>query len=484
MNAIYHELYDFLHNNAENTWFFISENPFLGLCICDRDGTILHVNKVYSYITGEDAQTVVGRSLGEGTNSGHAHCSLALEVLRYGQPRIKEHVNRGKGYLIKSLPVYHHEELAYVASLLLDVSHERSLEANLKKAQKSNNLLQQKIYELQALLNEQQDEPLTLQDPPWLYVSKPMRDLHQHMQQIASSGTMVLLSGESGVGKAFAAKILHQMGNRASKPFISIHCATLPSGVLEAELFGCGKGTARSETPANQAGAFEAARGGTIFLQAIDQMPPKLQARLMRLLNQLAVDRVRSVPAKPLDVRIIAASSKDLKGCVAAKTFRKDLYSRLSALELLIPPLRERREDIPVLASFFLDRFNRKYMRNKHISTKGYASLTGLPYEGNARQLENMIERLVLLCPHGTIQPKDIDHFYAMTSGPLPTLADPLLEPDTGNWKERVLSEEASMMLSLKAQGFNTYQIAQKLGLHQSTVWRKLKKIQQDHLST
>ena len=227
------------------------------------------------------------------------------------------------------------------------------------------------------------------------------------VKNVANTPATVLLTGESGVGKEVFAKAIHQLSDRANRPFIKINCAAIPEDLLESELFGYEKG---AFTGANQTkkGKFELANGGTILLDEIGDMPLSLQAKILRVLQEKEIERIGGSKPIKIDVRIIASTNKDLEKMVYEGTFREDLYYRLNVIHIHIPPLRERKEDIPLLIYYFLDKFGKIYNKKLNISDKLIDILSEYDWPGNVRQLQNTIERMVILAKKSVLDFDDL----------------------------------------------------------------------------
>jgi len=231
---------------------------------------------------------------------------------------------------------------------------------------------------------------------PLLDGSPEMRAILVIIENIADTDAMVLIRGESGVGKDLVARAIHTQSARRHGPFVKVNCAAIPSELLESELFGHEKG-AFTGAHRRKPGQFEYAQGGTIYLDEIAELPPALQAKLLHVLQDFRFTRVGGHGLIEVDARVIAATNRDLEHALARGEFREDLYYRLNVVELRIPPLRERREEIPRLASRFLARFNDQYGRQKQISPETLARLTEHAWSGNVRELENIVRRMVVL---------------------------------------------------------------------------------------
>ena len=223
-----------------------------------------------------------------------------------------------------------------------------------------------------------------------------MRGIRRVIESIADTDATVLIRGESGVGKDLVARAIHAASARREGPFIKVNCAAIPDGLLESELFGHEKG-AFTGAHRRKAGQFEFAKGGTIYLDEIAELPLGLQAKLLHVLQDFKFARVGGHELIDVDARVIAATNRDLEKALVRGEFREDLYYRLNVVELMVPPLRERREEIPQLVSWFLHRFNEQYGRNKQISPDTLVRLTQHGWSGNVRELENTIRRMVVL---------------------------------------------------------------------------------------
>ncbi len=223
-----------------------------------------------------------------------------------------------------------------------------------------------------------------------------MRAILTIIGNIADTDTTVLIRGESGVGKDLVAQAIHTQSARRDGPFVQVNCAAIPPGLVESELFGHEKG-AFTSAHRRQLGQFEYATKGTIYLDEIAELPLALQAKLLHVLQDFRFSRVGGHELIDVDARVIAATNRDLEHALTRGEFREDLYYRLNVVELRIPPLRERKEDIPLLVSGFLSRFNQQYGRQKQLSPETLARLTEYSWSGNVRELENIVRRMVVL---------------------------------------------------------------------------------------
>jgi len=233
--------------------------------------------------------------------------------------------------------------------------------------------------------------------------SRPMQDIYDLIAQVAKSSSTVLIRGESGTGKELAAHAIHYNSPRAEKPFVRVSCAALPESVVESELFGHEKGAFTGAT-AQRKGRFELAHAGTLFLDEIGDLSPTTQVKLLRVLQEKEFERVGGTETNRVDVRLIAATNRDLEALIAEGTFRQDLYYRINVFPIIMPPLRERRSDILLLADHFVEKYGRADGRDiRRISTPAIDMLMSYHWPGNVRELENCIERAVLLSTDGVI---------------------------------------------------------------------------------
>ena len=305
---------------------------------------------------------------------------------------------------------------------------------------------------------------------------KPMRGLFRQVKIVADSDSTVLIQGESGTGKELIARALHQQGPRANRPFLAVDCGTLPDTLLETELFGYVKGAFTGATT-NKKGLFEEAHQGTIFLDEIGTTPLLFQSKLLRVLQEGEIRPVGSTRSVKVDARVIAAANLDLKHECAEGRFRQDLYYRLAVVPLSVPPLRERREDIPLLVEHFIQKFcERRGSPAKRIPAKALQGLLNAPWPGNVRELENVIERAVLFSPGPEIAAEALT-YVSSTNGAAPTYQPlPQLTQNSRSVAEETEKEE--IREALHRAGHNRTQAAKLLGISRSTLYEKLKRYQ------
>src|SRR6059036_3677861 len=265
---------------------------------------------------------------------------------------------------------------------------------------------------------------------PLLDGSPKMRAILTIIENIADTDAMVLIRGESGVGKDLVARAIHTQSARRHGPFVKVNCAAIPSELLESELFGHEKG-AFTGAHRRKPGQFEYAKGGTIYLDEIAELPPALQAKLLHVLQDFRFTRLGGHGEIAVEARVIAATNRDLEQALARGQFRQDLYYRLDVVELRIPPLRERREEIPTLTAWFLARFNAQYGRQKQLAPETLIRLREYPWSGNVRELENTVRRMVVLADGEQAFEALVAHGrngHAAAPGPAPMVTESLRE--------------------------------------------------------
>jgi two-component system nitrogen regulation response regulator NtrX len=299
--------------------------------------------------------------------------------------------------------------------------------------------------------------------------SVPMKALRQLIALTAPTNSRVLIYGESGTGKELVARALHAQSPRSSRAFVEVNCAAIPEELIESELFGHARGSFTGATE-SKVGKFQKADGGTLFLDEVGDMSLKTQAKVLRVLEEQRFEPVGSNQPVRVDVRVIAATNKRLEEEIARGTFREDLFYRLNVIPVSVPPLRERIEDIPVLAAHFLSEYSAAYGRRpKELSSAAVAVLLRYPWPGNVRELKNVIERLVIMCPQETIDPQHLppELFRGAPREPQ-SVAATLQEARSAYEREFILRK-------LEENQWNMTRTAAALGLERSHLYRKMK---------
>jgi DNA-binding NtrC family response regulator len=338
------------------------------------------------------------------------------------------------------------------------------------------------IVQEAAHRREQEIKSLRRVNEPYCYrvdrvvgVSKSMEKVLQTALKVTDFDTGIMLRGESGTGKELVARIIHDHSKtRKNKEFVAINCAAIPNDILESDLFGYARG-AFTGAVQNRKGLIEGADGGTLFMDEIGDTTPQFQAKILRVIQEKQVRRVGENMNRSVDIRIVAATNKDLNQMVKEGSFREDLFYRLSVIDIFIPPLRERKEDIPTMVGYFLQEMNERLKKNvEGVSDEAMMILMAYTWPGNVRELRNSIERAVVLSGHTVFQPEDFplayEHYRKIEAGQL--------DDETITLQEM---ERRYLLRVMKKYNFNQRLVARKLGIGYTTLWRKLKLSEKDY---
>jgi DNA-binding NtrC family response regulator len=311
--------------------------------------------------------------------------------------------------------------------------------------------------------DDQEAEPEDLPETEMIGSSPGMVEIYKTVSRVAPTDATVVIEGETGSGKELVARMIHRFSKRATHPFVPVDCASIPSALIESELFGAMKG-AFTGADRDRIGVFEAANRGTVFLDEIGEIDLAFQVKLLRFLQEREIRPVGSSREKKVDVRVVVATNRDLQKMVEDGKFREDLWFRLNVVRLALPPLRERRSDVPLLTQYFLSKYNERYNRNVRLTESGSKALKDFTWPGNVRQLQHLIERLTILTPNerGRIDGEAVeDAIEAMSRGGAAgeTLAE---------------TESDQIRRVLAATGGNKSRAAAILGIERKTLYRKL----------
>ncbi|MBO8158362.1 sigma 54-interacting transcriptional regulator [Thermosyntropha sp.] len=385
----------------------IFEASFDGLYITDGKGKTLQINQAIKRMTGLGEKELLNKTMNELVENGTLSRSATLIVLEKLEPVTTTLMTvTGKTLLVSAVPVFNEEgEVVRVVTNVRDISELNRLKQEIEKLEGLRKHFESQINQMKIKFSGR-----------IVFKSKAMEDIIYQAAKIAEVDTTVLITGESGTGKEVIAEIIQKNSNRHNKPFIKINCAALPESLIESELFGYEAGAFTGARKEGKPGMFELADGGTLLLDEIGDLSLHLQVKLLRAIQQQEIFRVGGTQPIRVDVRIIAITNKDLEKQVVKGEFRKDLYYRLNVVPIYIPPLRARREDIPVLIKHFIDFFNQRYNTQKKISGEALEVLTRYSWPGNIRQLENLVERLVITSRHDLISIEDLPDFVLSDS--------------------------------------------------------------------
>ncbi|PAE91228.1 sigma-54 interaction domain-containing protein [Shouchella clausii] len=431
----------------------ILENAYEGIVIVDKQGKIVKMNNAYrSFIGGKDEAEVEGKFVADVIENTRLH-----EVVKSGIPERGE-IQRieGQNMVVHRIPIWqNHRVVGAVGMLIFEGVSE----------------LYEILQRARVFLSEESPstEPTkknaTSVERRLIGRSEALQSCKCFARKVARTKATVLLTGETGTGKELFARLIHQMSNQANGPFVAINCAAMPETLLEAELFGYEEGAFTGARRGGAVGKFEQASGGTLFLDEAGEMSNALQAKLLRVLETKQVDRVGSCRPVQTDFRLIAATNADLNHLVADGKFRKDLYYRLVAITLNIPPLRERKEDIPYLISAFMDRFAQEYgLRHKRFCEDALHAFLEYDWPGNVRELANAIDYIMAIGEEEKVTSDTLPPFLRNHAAKKESLKAVARRSE----KERI--EQAIVL----ANG-NKAKAAKLLGIHRATLYRKLK---------
>ncbi|WP_130469831.1 sigma-54-dependent transcriptional regulator [Candidatus Magnetaquicoccus inordinatus] len=324
------------------------------------------------------------------------------------------------------------------------------------------------------LLRENRALRARIENAPAMIGTAPvMQALEQQIRRMAPTDGWVLLIGENGTGKEVAARRVHELSKRANAPFIAVNSAAIPEKAIETELFGREK-SGPDGTTIVQPGRFEQSNHGTLFLDAVGDMPLKMQAKILRALQEQQIERVGGQQPIRVDVRVIAATNKNLEEEIAEGRFRQDLYYRLNVIPLHIPPLRERLEDIPLLVEHFIAMQQANMVQTRHFSAEALATMQNYHWPGNVRELKNLVERLLIMASGERIEPSDLPDFLYKRE--LPDVGQPWQELLEHNLRDaREMFERVYLQAQLDRQQGNISRTAEVIGMERSALHRKLK---------
>ncbi len=430
-----------------------------GIVVADRNGFILRANYAYQQMTGITAEEFVGKHVRELVKQGYIGRSVTEMVVERNSRVTIVDIRNNKELLLSGTPVYNDSgELVRVVTAIRDVTQLNSLKEQLAQAEEIKNRY---YLELEHLRSQQPFRKIITNNTEM----RKKLDLTFHVAHVDST---VLILGESGVGKELIAQLIHRASKRSQGSFIKINCGAIPVNLLESEFFGYEPGAFTGALKEGKPGLFELAQGGTLFLDEIGEIPLDLQVKILRTLQDKEITRVGGKKSISLDVRIVAATNRDLKKMVRENTFREDLYYRLSVVPIILPPLRNRKEDILPLTTEFLAKFNAQYGYQKWIHPEVMERLLNYDWPGNIRELENTIERLVVTSREECILPENLAGIPAAAT-------DSFSQPAT--CLKRVLeAEEKKIIAEAYRTGKSTRKAAVLLGISQSSLVKKLNK--------
>ncbi|MCQ4636916.1 sigma 54-interacting transcriptional regulator [Anaerovorax odorimutans] len=444
-------------------WIKFFEVSYDGIIIADGEGRIVYINPASERLEEVDKEYIVGRLASELEEEGIYEVSVTVKTLRERKPVSLMQYKGGKQLVITGIPIFEDDEIKWVYINERDVTELNKIKRDSEEVKAIAEKYKRQLEELQVREDEKSE---------MVTGSKVMEKTVSLLARIAPTDILVLLEGESGTGKDVHARWIHRHSLRKDKPFVKIDCGTLSETLLESELFGYTKGAFTGASNSGKKGLVEVADGGTLFLDEIGEMPLGLQVKLLRLIQDKVFIPVGSVEEKTVDIRIIAATNRNLKDMIRQGTFRQDLYYRLNVMPVRLPPLRERKEDIFYFIEFFMEKFNKKYGFHKTILNRAISRLCDYSWPGNIRELSNVMERLIVVVPRAAIDASDVETVlgreYRKGQG----------EDDFSRqtYDEAFEEFERYYLKGMIGVSSSNYELAEKTGLSASTLKRKLKK--------
>lgn len=389
----------FIQNWDKEFLFDILENISDAVMINDADTMIVYVNRAYEVILGTPAEKAIGKKLRDIEPN-----AVAIKVTETGKPshNIVDYLRTLRIHTVgMSFPIYHEHKISGTVSIFNDVSEIERLTKELQRTREINEYFQREL--------EKQHLPQSFSE--YIHSNKNIKDVLLLASKVAKTDATVLIRGESGVGKEVLARAIYKESKRNKMPFIKVNCASIPENLLESELFGFEDGAFTGAKRGGKIGKFELAQGGTIFLDEIGDMTFSMQAKILRVLQEREIERVGGTKTVPLDVRVIAATNKNLEEMIEQETFRSDLYYRLNVVPLNIPPLRERKDDIILLSRNILEKLNKNNGDTLSLSSDVIKILQKYNWPGNIRELQNILEHANIVRASNQIEVRDFPKY-------------------------------------------------------------------------
>ena len=431
--------------------------------LTDSNDVVLRVSDSYENHFALKKEEIIGKSVWELEDMGIFKPSVTALVLeRKENTTIMQKNRKGESVLTTGVPVFGKDgEITHVVSF--NSIHIAGVTSLQNQYEQLNFIMQEYNQEINKLrIRAEREKKL-------IFKSKSMENISELISQIADTNASVLITGETGVGKSMIAKLIHESSNRADGPFVEINCGTIPENLIESELFGYEKGSFTGANSKGKIGKIELAKGGTLFLDEIGEIPLNLQIKFLQVIQEKLITRVGGLNKIDVDFRLITATNRDLNDDIRNGLFREDLFYRLNVIPIHIPPLRERREDIIPLVMHFLERFNSRYRRNIQISAEALKIIGGGYWHGNIRQVENLIERMVVTARNDIIDCEDLPDDLRMETMPQTQVTEGILKNLLESYERRIFVDAFKKHQTSIAVG-------KSLGISQTTAARKLRK--------
>jgi len=447
------------------------ENSYDAVAIVDRESRLLLVNPAFERVMGLTKAEVQGRKISDLVAEGVSDTGASLKVIETGKPAtVIINTKSGKQVLSTGIPVFDHDgNIARIFCNLRDVTELNGLKERFEQSQKLISKYLVELHEIKKI------ETMKY----FIARSRQMKQVLETAYRLARFDTTVLLLGESGVGKDLVARIIHEASPRMETgTFVKINCGAIPEDLLESELFGYKGGAFTGASREGKPGYFEVADKGTLFLDEIGDLPVRLQVKILSAIQDQEIIRVGDVNKKKVDVRIIAATNQDLEKMVKIGKFREDLYYRLNVVPIQIPPLRERKDEIPFLLAYYVDKYNEKYKVHHRLSKEVTDTLSLYRWPGNVRELANLVEHLIVVTNETVLKPEHLPVKYV--SGTRERAEDVLLGRLPRSLREEVDRFEGQIIKKVLSQTANYEEAAHLLGISLSTLTRKMRTVNND----
>jgi len=442
--------------------------------LTDGEGLILRVSDSYEQHYMVKKEEVVGKTVYEMEKLGVFNPSVTARVLKDKRKVTLLQTNKvGEKVLTTGVPIFTEDgDIQYVISFnSIDIADMTTIQQQYSKL---NELMMEYNSELNRLRMRE------IYEKELIAKSKSMENIRELISQIAETNANILITGETGVGKSMIARIIHKSGSRAVGPFIEINCGTIPETLIESELFGYERGSFTGASSKGKFGKIELANGGTLFLDEIGELPLNTQIKFLQVIQERTISRIGGLDKIDVDFRLIVATNRDLKKDVANGAFREDLFYRLNVIPIHVPPLRERSEDLIHLIAYFLKRFNEQYKRNVELSSETFDLLQHQPWPGNIRQVENLIERIVITTKDSFVKPEDLPKDAELIDFEM----DEIYRNIDGNSSLEKIMDAYEKIIFLKAFEKNktSVSVAKALGISQAAAARRLRKYIPDYV--
>jgi PAS domain S-box-containing protein len=441
----------------------VFESSYDGLFVVNgRDNKVLRLNSAYERMSGLSRDQIVGAHVNELVRDKIIDRSVTMQVQERKTPvTIMQKIWGDRDVMTTGTPFFDEkDDISLVVINVRDLTELNQLKAKLEETRKLESRYQQSLTEHINLDHAQKRV---------IVRSEAMKKVLLKAVKAANVSNSMLLFGESGVGKSMLAQMIHEISSRSNQPFVKINCGAIPESLMESELFGYEPGAFTGALPQGKAGLFETAHKGTIFLDEVAELTPTMQVKLLEVIDEGSFSRIGATQHKDVDVRVIAATNRNLKDMMEKDLFREDLYYRLKVISIDIPPLRERREDIPALIHQFLQNYCERHELDKRLRREVLDALAQYDYPGNIRELKNLLESMMVMSEGDAISLADAPSDLRRSLG-----GHHKSSFQETNFKKAVSEFERDLIKNAVSRHGSVPEAARALGVHPATFWRKL----------